>query len=325
MTTPFFNNINLGITSKCNAHCDYCNRNTFKAFPDMNQDMSLKTFQKIVPYTKNIDFCGSYGDFCNHPNPFPFLELCSNITFNVETNAGRRSLDFWKELAKYCNNEKQYVQFSIDDIRNELNPYRKVKTEIVLKNLKAFINAGGYAVVKTLLFKFNETQMEDMRLFFAELGVHKHLKQFSMIYEKGDLAPPKGCKYEKGTLPFLYNVSKHITKPPKSCQWNDGKWLYVLDNGEVHPCCNIVTYAAFMNDTMPYIGEYTSYDEYGKLYDIYVKNKELINLNTEGVTLESAYWNEYNKYVRDNFKKIPRCIKRCGLNNYTTNPITGII
>jgi len=42
-----------------------------------------------------------------------------------------------------------------------------------------------------------------------------------------------------------------------------------------------------------------------------IKNKDLINLNNNDVTFESAYNNEYNKYVRDNYKNIIRCRMSC--------------
>lgn len=327
MIPKFFNNINLGITSKCNAKCAYCNRNTFKEFPDMNKDMELSTFKKIYPYAKRIEFCGSYGDIINHNNAFPFLELCksNDVKFNIETNAGFRSSDYWKHLATLCNSNEQYAQFSIDDIINPINMYRRVKTDVVLNNLKTFIDAGGFAVVKTLLFRFNDDQQNIMSKVFKDLGVKNHIKQYSMIYEEGDLNCPIECKYTQGTLPYLYEISKNIKMPPKECQWGSGNWIYILDNGEVHPCCNIVTYAAEYKDDMPFIGEYTDKDEFGILYELYKANKELINLNNDCVTLETAYNNEYHAYIRANFKTIPRCIKRCGINNFTSNPITGII
>jgi len=56
-----------------------------------------------------------------------------------------------------------------------------------------------------------------------------------------------------------------------------------------------------------------------------IKNKDLINLNNNDVTFESAYNNEYNKYVRDNYKNIIRCQKRCSIFNYISDPITGVI
>jgi len=327
MTTLFFNNINLGITSKCNAGCDYCNRKTFKDFPNMNTQMPLDTFKKILNHTNHIEFCGSYGDFINHSDGLSFLEetLKRNIKFNIETNAGCRDEIYWKELAKLCNNENAYVQFSIDDIKNERNPYRKVHTQTVLNNLDTFIKYGGYAVVKTLLFKFNEDYLEEMQSYFMKLGVKKYLKQYSMIYEEGDLSAPISCLYKQGTLPYIYTLSEKITQIPKVCPWANGKWLYILDNGEVHPCCYIVSYAAEIKDTMPFVSQYTDYDQYGELYKIYLKNKDLINLNTKGVTLESAYNNEYNLYIKNNFQNIPRCVKRCGLNNIIKDPISGII
>jgi len=322
MITPFFNNINLGITSKCNAHCDFCNRQTFKDFPDMNKDMNINVFSKVLDYTNHIEFCGSFGDFINHKNSLEFASITKekHVKFNIETNAGIRDKTYWVNLAKICNSKDYHVQFSIDDIENNINPYRKVKTQTVLTNLKTFISAGGYATVKSILFRFNEHQ--DLKSYFYDLGVKDYLTQFSMIYTN-ELLSPSSCKYTHGTLPHLYNLAKHIKQRPKECQWNVGKWIYILDNGEVHPCCNFVVFGAELKDTMPYVQEYTDVKEYGDVYELYKKNKELININN--VSLEQAWNNEYNVYIRENFKNIPRCYKRCSLNNFVSNPITGLL
>jgi MoaA/NifB/PqqE/SkfB family radical SAM enzyme len=320
-----FNNINLGITSKCNAKCKYCNRHTFKDSPYINQDMSIKTFEKIYPFTRHIEFCGSYGDFINHPKGLEFLYIAksNNVTFNVETNAGINDENYWKELANICNSKDHFVQFSIDDIEHEFNPYRGVKTKVVLDNLQKFISFGGYAIVKTILFSFNEFQ--DIKSEMMKLGVKKHIEQYSMIYESGKLEAPSHCKYKDGTLKYLYDISSKINIPPKKCPWDEGKWLYIFDNGELHQCCNLVIHSVDLEDSLPKVGEYTNINEYGELYDVYLKNKDLINLNNNDVTFESAYNNEYNEYVRKNYKNITRCKRRCSIFNFISEPITGIL
>jgi len=322
MTTPFFDNINLGITSRCNAQCRFCNRMTFKDFPDMNQDMPRETVQKLYPHAGHLEFCGSFGDFINHSEGLQIARdaKAAGVSFNIETNAGIRSREYWIELAQICNSEKYHVQFSIDDIQHEINPYRKVRTETVLRNLRTFIDAGGYAVTKSILFEFNQNQ--PLEEFLKNIGVKKHLQQFSMIYDD-ELSAPTDCSYPDGTLVHLYKLGQHIRQKPKECPWKAGNWLYVLDNGEVHPCCYFVIFGAHLEDNMMPLEALTSPSEYGAVLEIYLRNKELININN--VSLEDAYNNEYNAYVRENFQSIPRCIKRCSLNNLVKNPITGIL
>lgn len=323
-----FNNINIGITSKCNAKCKFCNRTTLPSFKDINAEMPIETFKKIYKYSKHIDFCGSFGDFINHSDPMPFLELAKNYgtTFTAETNAGIRDDEFWKKLGKICNSEDYHVQFSIDEIEKDINPYRKNLTKNVLRNLNTFIEAGGYAVVKTLLFEFNEEQIEHQTEYFNKIGIKRILKQYSMMYDDL-LKAPSECKYQEGTLPYIASF------PPlkiKECPWRKSNWAYILDNGEVHPCCNLNIFAWDINDQFPNhsvnlgthkerVKKYTQ-----ELLNIYIKNKKLINLNTEGVTLELAWNNEYNDYVRNNIKQIPRCSKKCGYVKFFSDSITGV-
>jgi len=301
-----FNNINLGITTECNAKCYLCNRSCIPDFPK-NINMNISILDKILPHTKSIQIIGGFGDFINHPQSLEFAEKMQDVDFNIETNGELHDEYYWKQLALLAKDENHSVQFSIDDIENEVNPYRKVNTEKVLHNLSVFRDAGGHAKIKTILFQFNESQIEKMKIKFGE----NFYTQQSMFYPKyGLLSAPSFIKHD-GSISLINKINKMKMRSPLTCPWQDGRWLLVNELGEVHICCYILTFLAGKKDRAPKsISEYTKLEYYGELYDLYLKNKDNIDLNN--VSLEAAYSNEYNQYVIKNFKNINRCKISCG-------------
>ena len=191
----------------------------------------------------------------------------------------------------------------------------------MLRNFDTFVNAGGFAKVKSILFAFNEHQIVKMKERFD--GV-EFLTQQSMYYPKtGLLSAPSHIKHN-GSIAFLNSISERRMTSPKSCPWQDGKWLLINELGEVHTCCYLLTFIAGMKDRAPKeISKFTSLDYYGEVYDLYVKNKEAINLNN--VCLTDAYENEYNRYVRKNYKNIERCKLSCGISEKIKEALQGTI
>ena len=79
-----------------------------------------------------------------------------------------------------------------------------------------------------------------------------------------------------------------------------------------------------MKDTAPLsISKYTGSEYYEDVYPIYLKNKELINLNTEGVTLESAYNNEFFQYIKNNHKFVKNCRASCSVDYKIMDRLLG--
>lgn len=332
MEENYFNSVHFGITSKCNASCYICNRNCVSSYP-LNIEISKEIFDKVYPYTKQVGLMGGFGDFINHKDSlyFPKILLAHNKKFMIETNAGIRDEKYWKDLAKLAKDEDHHVQFSIDDIKNDINPYRKTKTERVLTNLKTFIDAGGCAYVKIIVFNFNYKYLNEMSEYFKSIGVIKVFKQYSTNYMmEGELSCPADYPHKQGTHPYLKKLNNSLNIDFSFCPWVKGKWCYIFENGEVHNCCSIFILGhveTYHPEKLKLMSDLTTKEDYkDELIDLYLKNRDLINLNNDGVTLESAYNNEYNAYLRKNFKDIPRCNYRCKTYKVIdTNNITGSV
>jgi len=291
--------------------------------------MSIETFRKVIPYAKKMSFIGGFGDFINHPQSLDFVREIGDKPFMIETNAGIRDESYWKELASMANDADHYVQFSVDEVFESQNPYRMVDTKIVLHNLKTFIDAGGYAVVKTIRFNFNEDKIPIMTEFFKSIGVKEYHTQLSIYYpDKGDSilsAPHVPGVFVNGTLPLVYKINEKFSKSGVKCGWKEGRWLYIVENGEVHRCCKLSIYINGMQDNAPApISKYTQDEYYDDISEIYYRNKELINLNTDGVTMETIQNNEYFRYIEEKFKHVKRCKISCALRYDIANRMLGL-
>lgn len=302
LTDDFFTMGLVAPTSRCTASCYMCDGINLRNYPK-NVDLSLNAWDKIIPYAKSYCLTGCAGDMIYHPQSLEMLERIQDKPFTFETNGSIQGEDYWKELAKLASTDEQYVQFAIDDIESEFNPYRKLRTETILNNFKIFTEAGGKASIKVILFEFNENQIEKMKEYFKD---HQIYYSYSCDYNE-EYPPPSN-------IPKIFNGgTRAITTSPdidynrfksnfKVCPWVRDKRFYVIENGEVHLC----SYNCIFNSTFD---EHYPKEMFNEVFDLYNANRELINLNN--VSFEDAWYNEYTQYLIHNFMNISRCQRRC--------------
>jgi sulfatase maturation enzyme AslB (radical SAM superfamily) len=149
----------------------------------------------------------------------------------MNTNGSARQEDWWIELASVLG--KGYVIFSIDGLEDTNHLYRKgTNFERIIKNAKAFIDAGGRAVWEYIVFAHNEHQVEEARNLADELGFEKFqvkksarflsttgsLKEsISSVDKKGReniLMAPKDPKYRNSAIEQLAGSNKVDVKLP---------------------------------------------------------------------------------------------------------------
>src|ERR1035441_1826986 len=173
--------VHLEPTTRCNAACPMCARNTRGVTaPGLAlTDLSLESFKKIFPEEllarlTALDLCGSYGDpalatdlieiitYARHINP-----QCAISTY---TNGGVRSPHWWQRLARAAT-PPAHVVFAIDGLEDTNGVYRRgVIFSRVIANAKAFISAGGSARWEFLIFRHNAHEVESARTLSTELG-----------------------------------------------------------------------------------------------------------------------------------------------------------
>jgi sulfatase maturation enzyme AslB (radical SAM superfamily) len=179
--------IHCELSSYCNAACPLCPRyyeGTEILRPDIElNQITLEQFKDwfsddIVKKTNHWIFCGTVGDPMMAKDAINIIEhiLTVNPTVNitVNTNGGMRGEKDWTRLGYLSANSfnrRFKVIFSIDGLEDTNHLYRRnVNWNTLMKNAKAFINAGGKAEWDFLIFRHNEHQIQEAKNLSIELG-----------------------------------------------------------------------------------------------------------------------------------------------------------
>jgi len=181
------------ITSHCNIKCPQCSRirpdgeladfielkhwNTDKILPNLELD-SLTSLQFV-----KIE--GDNGDALMHPNFEQIIDTVLNCNSRpnilVLTNGSLRTAAWWHALgAKFP--DRLIVQFSIDGLDDTNHLYRVgASYKKIIENAQAFVNGGGVATQRCLIFDHNQHQIEQIVDTAKTIG----FKQ--LIVKPGDL------------------------------------------------------------------------------------------------------------------------------------------
>jgi len=275
--------VHLEVTTKCNARCPMCGRNAFgvvrPALP--LTELTLEDCKRIFPpaflsQLTNISVCGVYGDpvlandllkiirYIRHNNP--------NLEIEIYTNGGVHSAAWWKKLARVIGNGK--VVFGIDGLEDTNYIHRRGTVFAnIIRNAKAFIQAGGRAQWDFIVFRHNEHQVEQARKLSKKLGfeifqVKRTSRFYNVLYEQdpalkgldedfgkyplydtngkksGYIELPENLYYRNASLKTIKilvkefgSLIKYFDETLINCQAMQTRWIFVSATGLVFPCC----------------------------------------------------------------------------------------
>jgi len=247
-------------TSHCNLHCPQCARFD----PEGYQNPALKLGHlDFNNFTKNlqldqltslekIEYIGDHGDIMMHPRARDFLDFVDgHVPILAVTNGSLRSKKFWHNLASVKNLR---VWFSVDGLKDTNHIYRiNADFDKIMENAQSFIDAGGHAEWKFIVFQHNQHQIEEARLLSEQMG----FKSFQIQHTKrswwqGNSWPVKiDGKYthtiypsdKAGDFTKLAHITtiekfkkKTTTNPEPNC-WLTRHDVYINFLGHVLPCC----------------------------------------------------------------------------------------
>lgn len=253
-------------TNYCNSFCGACARNInggpLDPIVKLNH-MSQDTWNKIITienlkHIRSINFNGAFGDCCMHPYLLEFIQklyqIKPHVNVRVMTNGGMQNTVFWSQLAAVLKKFPSHcVSFALDGLENTLHVYRRnVSYTKVIQNAKAFINAGGYAEWRMILFDHNMHQVGQScylaeKFNFSRFYIHasyfqkKQVVSYKQFPQQTITAPNKkivgffqshyNTEFKKSTEPLL--ESNFDTK----CPWYNERWIQIDNVGNVWPCC----------------------------------------------------------------------------------------
>jgi len=174
--------VHLEVSTLCNAKCPLCPRNVCGydynlGYPETN--LTLKDAETIftTDFLKQLTYIninGNFGDAVMNPEVPEIIEYFKNINPNlfvsVCTNGGARDAKWWTKLASLGIE----IVFDLDGLENTHSLYRQnTLFKTVLKNAKTFIDAGGTAEWKFIVFEHNKHQIEECRKLSKQLGFER--------------------------------------------------------------------------------------------------------------------------------------------------------
>ena len=327
-TIDNLNVINAELTNYCNAACPMCSRFKWDGSlykEKVNSDhTSLSLIKdkipiKVIKQLKKFHSIGTYGDPLMNPECFQIYEYIKlnneNCKLEMHSNGGGRSTDFWLALGSLGVE----VVFGLDGMEDTNHLYRRnIQWDKVMENTKAFIDAGGKAQWKFIIFKHNEHQIEKARTLSKKLGFTGFASEYSDRWKSsnwitgetvdvtkwpvGDyyIEKPESQKVDYGKRSVrVYEEEKFNLQKKLVCHMasNNTYEIYIRANGYVQPCCML--------------GDIDVHES-KKL----IKDFDLVNLNK--TSLENILNGEYFKSLDNGINKgtserLRNCFYACGV------------
>ena len=196
----------------CNVACPLCPRHfmgTSIVRPTLRQrhilapqwNKFLDGMKHIVTIDNpvNMVFCGCHGDPVMTPDWEEIIIETAKRPYiiDVETNGSMRSPESWARVGKamgYAERAQgieKIMTFSIDGLLDTNKLYRiGIKHERVMANAQAYINAGGKARWKMIVFEHNKHQVDEAQQLAKDMGFwefDKHVSTRNWEYNYAEL------------------------------------------------------------------------------------------------------------------------------------------
>ena len=265
-TSRIFKHIHVEMTNKCNLACPMCPRIELleKKMINNKEDLSLKDFKKIFdPIKDNIEkfyLSGNYSDPLMNSEIEDIIDYILEETsarIQIGTNGSLRNPQFFESLGhKFFedwlkNKRANCILFAIDGLEDTNHIYRvNSNWNKIIDNTSAFINAGGFAEWKYVVFGHNEHQVDEAEALSRKMGFARFVKVISTRFintdgevyvDELDNKAKKESKNAKVTRSTGdYDVNKFINQDRREIKCDaihEKNGIFVTDKGLVMPCC----------------------------------------------------------------------------------------
>lgn len=332
--------VHLEISTLCQAKCPMCARNHHGGLENPNlikNNLSLEFFKNtltpdFLKQLESMSFCGNFGDPILNKDLLDMIKYTAehnpDIDMQLHTNASAKTARWWTELAESLP-KNHTVLFGIDGLEDTHHLYR-IGTDynMIMRNAKAFIAAGGRARWNFITFKHNEHQLEQARALSEQMGFESFQekqtsrfigsKSFDVLDKNGDveynLEPPTEQKIvfiDRKTVENYREVFKTATI---SCEVEDQKSIYIDAQGHAWPCCFLASVPyqystpsrlvwSFMQESTETLNR--ALDAFGGMDGIDL-NKHSMQSIVDSITWQTMW----NKSFED--KSILMCTRVCG-------------
>ncbi len=338
--------LEIELTSRCNASCPQCIRNDYggKTWPtlplvDIDLEILKNSLMPLAKQLNHIRLCGTYGDPCVYKNLIELIDWIhqhSSCTITINTNASMHTPSWWAQLAQKLNDQDK-VHFGIDGLEDTHHLHRKgTNFKKIINNLKAFNQAGGHSVWSFIVFEHNQHQVEAAQILSQELGckqfawkstsrfvnkAHELIKESPVKNRNGKivywLRPTDDPRYINtgydifSKLPNKYgSFENYVQTTIIECTAKKLQHVYISAEGYVLPC-------GFLHDRF-YGQESEHHADRQKLFDMIAQTGGLDAINIKNYAIIDIIHNSFFAELEKSWSspnRLERCAHQCGKEN----------
>lgn len=183
LTMPKVIDLELELTTLCNAKCQLCYRN-YTAYKDHYPENKVRPLEEVIaqletfPDLEWIRLVGTISEPTLYKHFFPLVRYIKGRGINIEicTNGDTHNPGWWAELSLYMTAEDK-VYFSICGSTQELHEVYRKNTRLlnILENAKAFRTDKKNDYAQCIRFAYNSDDFDGPA--FKEM-----VSQFSNVY-----------------------------------------------------------------------------------------------------------------------------------------------
>jgi sulfatase maturation enzyme AslB (radical SAM superfamily) len=222
----------------------------------------------------------------------------------MNTNGSARTVKWWRELAK----TGVRIRFGIDGLEDTHKLYRiGTDWKMIMRNAKAFIDAGGDAWWDMLIFEHNKHQVEDCKQLATDMGflefIPKHTSRFKQGFVQVLTKEGTTSHYiypSERSKEFAITFMEYKIEENKEihCKAKEQKTVSINAHGEISACC----WMDFAAD-MPMGYSNVDYKDMGFINPSLKKNTLSEIFNSDYFDKIEATWDT---------KPLRVCSKQCG-------------
>ena len=337
------------ITSFCNAKCPHCPR--FGPEGDLQKNLKLSHWDTEKIFTNlqldkmtgltTVILEGDKGDPCMHPELHNiisfFLNSPNKPMVYLTTNGSIQNSNWWADLSSF--GDRLHVTFSIDGLEDTNGVYRvRTNYKKIVENYTRFIQNGGRADWKFIVFKHNQHQINDATQLAQNAGFERIRFEYPFInrfldnteweiFDKnkfiGILSPPdlemeevfSFTKTFKHVKKYKYNYNHNGTKHLVCPHLSEGEF-YITHDHYLIPCCMMHN---IMNEKGPIKRRWLQLVEDPCTIKLsHYRFSEIMNSKLYSYNLQNHFLNEAHHYIctKSCHDKIVNKTKRIKLTNW---------
>ena len=254
LTTPI-RQVELELTTLCNAHCQLCYRN-YKAYDEHYPVNKVRPLEDVLaqletmPDLEWVLLVGSISEPTLYPHFFPLVEYIKSRGLKIEicTNGDTNNITWWKHLGTLLGPEDK-VYFTVCGSTQQGHEFYRKGTRLlrILLNAAMFRNENKNDYAQCIRFSYNNEDFDspEFKEMVSEFSnvywTETFLYQMDPVYKESNqiqFLGPTGPKFQK-YLEMDNFARKKFDSPIKgkaNCMsWNKGNRQIDID-GKEYPC-----------------------------------------------------------------------------------------